>query len=389
MLYADYMRKKIRNISQYRTAIGYPCSFESSDNQILYDYRIYGSAGGVGDKTANLFDLSKINNQYYIVDNNEVTVTKYAQHSNIIPETFLRVTGLNRGDNVYTSRKLKFNGGISGVAGRIVFMAKSSENQSFTLIDAYYMGDENSAQIPENFSSEFYNPMIFYPSNNGNSVTFYDIMISREKTEYEPYGYRIPIWNSGNSVSDSMNLFNINKYQKVSKYIGFDISGLAIGEKYTFTSNIPIAFFKISNNTGGHNSVAKYDKNGFTFFTFTMSRNSNIAENITQYIFIGLDSMAAETDYSLYDGYKFAVFKGTYTSDTVPDYQPYGELLQTIYLPEPLYEGEYIDYRAQIIRKADGVAEPITLPPITVPQGNVVLTTNTAAASSKISVKYK
>ncbi len=84
------------------------------------------------------------------------------------------------------------------------------------------------------------------------------------------------------------NLFNINNYSIIGEDIGFDISGLEIGKTYTISCNQSnFKWVKISNSPDGHNSVAThpvpYNKSSFTF---VMSRNSNIPETATQYIFL-------------------------------------------------------------------------------------------------------
>lgn len=84
------------------------------------------------------------------------------------------------------------------------------------------------------------------------------------------------------------NLFNINNYSIIGEDIGFDISGLEIGKTYTISCNQSnLKWVKISNSPDGHNSVAThpvpYNKSSFTF---VMSRNSNIPETATQYIFL-------------------------------------------------------------------------------------------------------
>ena len=84
------------------------------------------------------------------------------------------------------------------------------------------------------------------------------------------------------------NLFNIDNYSKIATSIGFDISGLEIGKTYTISCNQSnFRWIKISNSPDGHNSVAThvipYNESSFTF---VMSRNSNIPETATQYIFL-------------------------------------------------------------------------------------------------------
>lgn len=84
------------------------------------------------------------------------------------------------------------------------------------------------------------------------------------------------------------NLFNIDNYSKIVTSIGFDISGLEIGKTYTISCNQSnFRWIKISNSPNGHNSVATYTiPYNKSSFTFVMSRNSNIPETATQYIFL-------------------------------------------------------------------------------------------------------
>ena len=61
MLYDNFMRLRMRSMLKYKTASGYPCTFSNTNSQIE-NYRIYGNTidgEGVGDKTANLCDVSQ------------------------------------------------------------------------------------------------------------------------------------------------------------------------------------------------------------------------------------------------------------------------------------------------------------------------------------------
>lgn len=69
-----------------------------------------------------------------------------------------------------------------------------------------------------------------------------------------------------------------------------DISNLVIGKQYTFSTNIPIGWLKISNVASGSTSVEKWSPDGFYDFTFTMTKNSNIPDADTQYLYLGNSS---------------------------------------------------------------------------------------------------
>ncbi len=150
---------------------------------------------------------------------------------------------------------------------------------------------------------------------------------------YEPYGYKV----SGRA--EGLNLLDKDSYNIVSKVVAFSIANLKNGEKYTFYSDKPVTWFKISNNQGGHTSVAKVDfTNGFNAFSFTMARNENIAEDATQYLFLSTKStIEFETDISAFDNYRLAIYKGTYTAETIPPYEPYQPPQDfAVYLPEQI-----------------------------------------------------
>lgn len=120
------------------------------------------------------------------------------------------------------------------------------------------------------------------------------------------------------------NLFDKDNYIIITgnqSHLAFDISKLIIGNKYTFSSNLPITWFKISNSAGGYNSVQLSKLAGFTTFTFTMQRNSNISSTATQYLFIGIDTSANKviSNISELDGYNIQIELGT----TATTYTPY------------------------------------------------------------------
>lgn len=126
----------------------------------------------------------------------------------------------------------------------------------------------------------------------------------------------VPIY----SVADDVSLFDVSNYTiTYGGAIGFDISNLEIGKQYTFSSNLPITDFKISNYSSGYNSVNNYVYNGFTNFTFTMARNSNIPSSETQHLFIALNVANFITDINDITNYNIKIQKGS----TPTSYSPY------------------------------------------------------------------
>jgi hypothetical protein len=126
----------------------------------------------------------------------------------------------------------------------------------------------------------------------------------------------------------SYNLFDVNNYRvDTSGVLLFDISSLEIGKKYTITSSKPLSWFKISTAKSGYNSVQYQNtNNGFTKFTFTMAKNSNISEAKIQYLILGIKERVSEslplgdvTDISQLDGYEIQIVEGT----QVLPYEPF------------------------------------------------------------------
>lgn len=81
------------------------------------------------------------------------------------------------------------------------------------------------------------------------------------------------------------NLFNNANYTINTGALAFDISHLEMGEEYTFSTNVAVGWLKISDGRDGYNSVQRTGT--FTQYTFTMTRNVNIPEGSTQYLFLG------------------------------------------------------------------------------------------------------
>ncbi len=121
-------------------------------------------------------------------------------------------------------------------------------------------------------------------------------------------------------LEEAKNYINKNVGTTINGKYAIDISDLEIGESYTFRSNLPINTLKISNAHDGWNSVVKIDNNGFTSYTFTMAKDSHIAETATQYLFIKLNSSAWVSSVSELSGYEFRIEKANITAT---DFEPY------------------------------------------------------------------
>lgn len=194
-------------------------------------------------------------------------------------------------------------GGIT--TGEYTFTYENIENKPYVVILAYF-----SAEIGEEFE---YNYLEFKEYEN-------------KDTDYTPYYPASPSPGSPSdifSLGDKVNLFDKDDYTILDDTFGFKCN-LKIGETYTFSSNLNIRWIKISNYSSGYGSVQIANEDGFNDFTFTMSKNENIPDEDTQYIFIGLigdDNFISEI--SELDDYLIQIQKGT----TATQYTPYGERL--------------------------------------------------------------
>lgn len=137
--------------------------------------------------------------------------------------------------------------------------------------------------------------------------------------------------NSTQETRSGKNLFDKNNYSQDSiNIVQFDITNLEIGKTYTFSSNIPITWFKISNTKDGYGSVQYSNTNGFAKYTFTMSRNSNIASSATQYLYLGIKGLTFVDTISDLNNYNIQIEEGS----SATEYEEYGAM------PSPEFPSE-------------------------------------------------
>lgn len=293
-----------------------------------------------GDKTGNLLDVTQISGVKIEVTDNKIYLSDYACATQISPEAFLEMTSLNPGDTITCSNSAEvISGTANSVLGRVAF---STKNGGTSLL--LCSNNTKTVTIPSDFNNDNYTNLLLYGAQNSdesdeqlavmsNLAIYKGSYTADTLPAYEPYGYKV----SGRA--EGLNLLDKDSYKIVSNVVAFSIANLKNGEKYTFYSDKPVTWFKISNNQGGYNSVAKVDfTNGFNTFSFTMARNENIAEDATQYLFLSTKSTQGfETDISAFDNYRLAIYKGSYTAETMPSYEPYQPPQDfAVYLPEQI-----------------------------------------------------
>lgn len=156
-----------------------------------YGYKIPVEVSGI-----NLFDVSQITDTSYITrDGDKLILNNYACSSQLSPEDFLEMTGLQPGDTITTTRDVSVSKGVANsITGRIAFLGKSGR-AGYMLSDGSALG---ASVIPDDFDSEHYTSAHFYgastPDENGDRIAeMSNIMIVKGSytaatiPPYEPY----------------------------------------------------------------------------------------------------------------------------------------------------------------------------------------------------------
>lgn len=177
-----------------RRVSGYPLTLTDCMNDNLISCKIYGADGGVGDKTANLFDISKSDGFtnpggdcfLNTIEGNTLTATCLVASCG----GFLMLGRFPAG-KYYVSV-----GDTSSSRPRIWINNKPSGlkvNSIITITE-----DNSLVELYEGF--------------HNNTFIFTDIQITKSDVpiEYEPYGYRIPITVTGENEEQTVNAYAQN-----------------------------------------------------------------------------------------------------------------------------------------------------------------------------------
>lgn len=174
-----------------------PLSFVSN-GQPLADYRIYGASGGVGDRTANLYNESAAVDTNYYINNNGASAIGASG------DRFLRVRLDVTSSTYYVFSWLN------------VFLG-SEDNTAYIRIAEYTANNQFILRTLCNCSAQTDNAFLFYTGNNTTYIIVHidseassrgqhlsGIMIvsgNTAPTSYEPYGYKIPIVCGGTTTN--------------------------------------------------------------------------------------------------------------------------------------------------------------------------------------------
>ena len=175
---------------------------------------------------------------------------------------------------------------------------------------------------------------------------------SNFKTEYNKSLINLDLKGYTEQKSyEGYNLFDKDSYKQLVypfKEVGFYVDNLTVGETYTISSNVPLAFIKVSRYSGDVNSVNYRNVNGFTTHTFRMAKHSSIGATETQYLFIGLVSLISSSntngipaEISQFSGVNICIVKG----NEAKPYEPYvgGKPSPNVDYPQPINSSSNIE----------------------------------------------
>lgn len=211
MLYDTFMRKKLRNLGTYKTAVGYPCAFATGSAQPLRDYRIYGNTidgAHVGDKTKNLFDIngqrtdyrctSSVSDRVLTVQSSDALQTLYStqlfQCTQNTDYTISMQCGLDDVPLGVTSaiqiRETPHGGANLGNSYTTTSYGAKYPNISLTF---------NSGEFTQLYIWFFIRQQYVEQPQDIYTVSYWDIQLEEgtQKTDYDQYGYKIPLENNG------------------------------------------------------------------------------------------------------------------------------------------------------------------------------------------------
>lgn len=175
-----------------------PLTLDKAVGNPLRDYKIYGSADGVGDRSKNLFNVAEFTDtsryssstiaKNVLVDGNKITISNTSAvqiRSDIFQ--FLK-------PNVAYSISAKSYTLEEGEKGSTTFRIALTSSKGASNFYLTYGTNAKARVLPEDLSD--YDRLCLFGSTNG-VISFDSIQIEESSiiTEYEPYydGYRIPI----------------------------------------------------------------------------------------------------------------------------------------------------------------------------------------------------
>lgn len=300
-----------------------PISFNGIGENLL-DYRIDGASGGVGERTKNLCPYNKVNN----------SIIAHVE------------SGKTYSFSLFASFLIGFN-----------LMKRNASSQSTSSVATKY-NSEGNVSVTFTADEDFDLFVNGFSSISGKtfleSVSNFQLEESSTVTDYEPYGYKVPVVVSGKNLFDG--IYGANHFSKIE----------------------PDKTITISTKSTGESSITfVYKKSDGTRFKYTRLLNENetsgSATVTTPSEAVGIGIYAA-TDYTSQTiAYDTLIEYG----DRATDYEPYHEPTTTnIYLDEPIGANERISLSDT----------NVNIPTI---RGTNVLTVDTTIQPSNVYVKSR
>lgn len=159
-----------------------------SKGENLIDYTIYGAAGGVGERTENLFNSADSEQGFYLDDQGEAT-----QNPSYLTSAFIPVSA----DTSYTI-SLITNYPKGGWLLRVA-LYDASQNFSRFVVKKIYTGDGGEVVVrTDSFTTGEAELIRFSCLKNNLDVM---LNVGSQAMPYEPYGYKIPVTCGGETTN--------------------------------------------------------------------------------------------------------------------------------------------------------------------------------------------
>ena len=235
------------------------------------------------------------------------------------------------------------------------------------------------------------------------TIKFAMLEVGSTKTDYEPYGYKIPVTVRGT------NLFNPNAEISATP-IGY--SGIVLDKTKKYSMKIKLKDGKTVPNgvmfgfAYRYSGVTSNSAMWFTSNTGNINRTFGVTPN-REFENLTLAVYPSKSNWNeIVDAFDIMLVEGSYTENTMPEYEPYVESTTNIYLDEPLRKiedkADYIDFKNQkvvrYIKEENGglsliengpTEETVALPEIPTFEGATYITVDTTVVPSKIEVIYE
>lgn len=286
---------------------------------------------GTGERTGNLFDISQVGDTNTLYnDGRKLKVTAYSNSTNLSVEKFLAMTGLKPGDVFTAARQYEVINGIANSAtGSIRFNRRDGSGQFFII-----PGNKDVAinVVPDDFNSDIYSDINFYGANSGDlkEVIFSNIQILKGSytadtlPPYEPYGYKVAVTASGRNLFDLDNASDGNNwaYSAAKDHAYYDIPDVGIGNKYTVCLKLKTPI-EISSVAVVMNSISNVTKTVINLKSADRQIKTLIYEEGDCFDIYSPGTNGAFKILQTFVNSDIAIYKGAYTAETLPPYEPY------------------------------------------------------------------